>query len=261
MLFDTHAHLDDEAYDVDRREVLTQIRNSDVKKIVNAASSLKSAHAAVRLAEENDFIYAAVGIHPHDVSQMEDKDLLEIKKLASHKKVVAIGEIGLDYYYDFSPKEVQKFWFAEQIKLAEELHLPYIVHSRDATKDTFDIIQENTKKSNFVMHCYSQSKEMVKRYTDLGGYISFAGTLTFKNAHNLKDALTAVPLDRLLIETDSPYLSPVPMRGKRNSPLYVKHVAEEISRLLNVSYEDVCNLTYKNALRFFNLDTENSVLL
>ena len=254
MLFDTHAHLDDDAFDADRDILIESIRNSEVSKFVNVAASMKSAIQSIELAKKYEFVYAAVGIHPHEAATINEEQIQKVKHLAKDKKVVAIGEIGLDYYYDFAPKDVQKKWFIEQINLAEELQLPYIIHSRDATKDTFDIVKENTKSVKFVLHCYSQSKEMVKQYVDLGGYISFAGTLTFKNATNLKEAIKEVPLNRLLIETDAPYLSPVPMRGKRNNPTYVKFVAEEAARLLGLSYEEICEITYDNAIEFFKLD-------
>lgn len=253
MLFDTHAHMDDEAFDEDRDILLENIRNSEVSKFVNVGASLESSHNSVRLAEKYEFIYAAVGIHPHEAASIRPEHLKEIRDLTNHDKVVAIGEIGLDYYYDFAPREVQKKWFIEQINLAEELGLPYIIHSRDATKDTYDIVKEYTKNTKFLLHCYSQSKEMVKEYVKLGAYISFAGTLTFKNAKNLKEAIKEVPLNRLLIETDAPYLSPVPMRGKRNNPMYVKYVAEEAAHLLGISYEKLCDITYHNAMEFFNI--------
>lgn len=251
MLFDTHAHVNDEAFNEDREEVLESIKNSEVKCFVNVADSIESAKKSIEMANTYEFVYAAVGIHPHEASTIQPQDMDILRELSKEKKVVAIGEIGLDYYYDFSPKEVQKKWFAEQIQLAEELDLPYIVHSRDASQDTLEIIKKYTEKSRFVLHCYSQSAEMVKQYVDIGGYISFAGPITFKNALNLQKALQAVPLDRLMIETDSPYLSPVPMRGKRNNPMNVRYVAEKISELLNIPYANLCQLTYDNAKRFF----------
>lgn len=253
MLFDTHAHIDDEAFDEDREELLEQIRQSEVKRFVNVAASLDSAKNSVELANKYDFIYAAVGIHPHEASTITPEQIRIIRELSQKEKVVAIGEIGLDYYYDFAPRDVQKKWFVEQIELAEEVKLPYIIHSRDASQDTFDLVKAHTKNSRFVLHCYSQSAEMVKRYVDLGGYISFAGPLTFKNAKNLQEAIRAVPSDRLLIETDSPYLAPVPVRGKRNNPMNVEHVARMAANLLELSYEKLCEITFDNANEFFGL--------
>lgn len=253
MLFDTHAHLDDEAFDIDREEVIENIRNSPVGRIVNIGSSLKSSVRSVELAQDHDFIYAAVGIHPHEANALTADAITQIIQLTRHPKVVAIGEIGLDYYYDFAPRNVQQRCFIEQIQLAKELALPFVIHSRDATKDTYDILNEYAKDTRFVLHCYSQSREMVQQYVKLGGYISFAGTLTFKNATNLKEAIHAVPLDRLLIETDSPYLSPVPKRGQRNNPTYVQYVAAEAARLLNISFEQISNITTKNAHTFYGI--------
>ncbi|MDO4711683.1 MAG: TatD family hydrolase [Peptostreptococcaceae bacterium] len=253
MLFDTHVHIDSESFDEDRSELLKLIQESPVDRFVNIADTIESSRRSIALAKKYPFIYAAIGIHPHEAASITPEDMDILRDLSKEEKVVAIGEIGLDYYYDFAPKDVQKKWFIEQIRLAEELELPYIVHSRDASKDTFDIIAEHTKKTSFVLHCYSQSAEMVKGYVDLGGYISFAGPLTFKNSKNLPEALKAVPLDRLLIETDSPYLSPVPLRGKRNDPRNVHYVALKVAEILGMSYEDICKLTYRNANRFFRI--------
>ncbi len=253
MLFDTHAHVDDEAFDEDRDELLEQIRQSDVKRFVNVAYSLESAKRSIELASKYDFIYAAVGIHPHEASSITPEQIQIVRELSQKEKVVAIGEIGLDYYYDFALKDVQKKWFIEQIELAEELKMPYIIHSRDASQDTFELVKAHTKNSRFVLHCYSQSTEMLKGYLDLGGYISFAGPLTFKNAKNLPEAIRHVPLDRLLIETDSPYLSPVPKRGKRNNPMYVEYVARTAAEILQMPYEELCNITFKNANAFFGI--------
>lgn len=253
MLFDTHAHIDAEAFDEDRTSLLEQIRQSAVKRFVNVSDTIESARRSISLAKEYDFIYAAIGIHPHEAAKILPDDMDILRELSKKSKVVAIGEIGLDYYYDFAPKDIQQKWFIEQILLAEELKLPYIVHSRDASQDTLDIIQKYTKNTRFVLHCYSQSTEMVKRYVDLGGYISFAGPLTFKNAKNLQEAIKVVPLDRLMIETDSPYLSPIPLRGKRNDPRNVHYIAEKGAELLGIPYDEFCSLTYKNANDFFGI--------
>lgn len=256
MLFDTHAHIDDEAFDADREELIKRISASDVSTFVNVAYSLESAKRSVALANEHDFIYAAVGIHPHEAATIQEDQMDVLRELSKDKKVVAIGEIGLDYYYNLAPKEVQKFWFKRQIQLAEELQLPYIVHSRDASMDTLDVIKENTKNTGFVLHCYSQSAEMVKNYVNLGGYISFAGPITFKNASNLREALKVVPLDKLLVETDSPYLTPVPKRGKRNDPTNVELVAGACAEILNVTYEELCQITTTNAKTFFGIQNQ-----
>lgn len=253
MLFDTHAHLDDEAFDLDREEVISNIKNSGIKHFVNIGTTVDTSIKAIKLADKYDFIYATVGIHPHDVGHMTYEDLQKIEELTKHKKVVAIGEIGLDYYYDNSPRDLQKKWFVEQIHLSERLELPFVIHSRDASQDTYDILKSNVLKTKFVLHSFSQSSEMLKRYLELGGYISFSGALTFKNAKNLQEAIKYVPLDRLLVETDSPYLSPVPMRGKRNTPLNVEYTAKFAADLLEIDYDKFCDITFNNSLNFFNL--------
>lgn len=253
MLFDTHAHLDDEAFDSDREELLERLRASNVKKMVNVGASLESSKNSIELANRYEFVYAAVGIHPHEAGMIESSQLDILREWSKHKKVVAIGEIGLDYHYDFAPRDIQQKWFREQILLAEELGLPYIVHSREATQDTFEIISAHTKDSSFVLHSYSQSAEMVRQYKKLDAYFSFSGPLTFKNAAVPLQAIKEVPLDRLLIETDSPYLTPVPLRGKRNDPTNVHFVAQKAADVLGLSYDELCEITYHNALRFFNI--------
>ena len=252
-LFDSHAHLDDEQFDSDREEVIDRIIKSDVKRIINVGSDIKTSETSIRLASKYDFIYAAVGIHPHDVSDCSLADIEYLRKLSENEKVVAIGEIGLDYYYDNSPREDQRKWFASQIQLSEELNLPFIVHSRDASEDTYEIIKENRNKSEFVLHCFSQSLEMAKKYIDLGGYISFAGPVTYKKSVKLREVVKNIPLDRLLIETDCPYLSPEPKRGKRNDPTNVLHVAETIASELRIDSERLAEITFENASRLFSI--------
>lgn len=252
-LFDTHAHLDDEQFDEDRELIIGNIINSEIDLVVNVGADLKTSINSIELAKQYEFIYAAVGIHPHDVSKCTDNDLEQLKKLAQEEKVVAIGEIGLDYFYNYSSVEDQKRWFAMQIKLAEALKMPFIVHSRDASEDTFNIIKENQVNSPFVLHCFSQSMEMAKRYIDLGGYISFAGPVTYKKSNKLREVIKHVPLDRILVETDSPYLSPEPLRGKRNNPVNVKYVAELIANELEMDFEEFSERTYANGKRFFGI--------
>ncbi len=252
-LFDTHAHLDDEQFDDDRFELIENIKNSDTKLVVNVGADIKTSMNSIELAAKYDFIYAAVGIHPHDVSKCVDEDIEILKEFSKKSKVVAIGEIGLDYYYNYSSVEDQKRWFAMQIKLAEELKLPFIVHSRDAAEDTFEIIKANQKKSSFVLHCFGQSSEMAKRYINLGGYISFAGPVTYKKSNKLREVIKQVPLERILIETDSPYLSPEPLRGKRNNPMNVSYTAKLIANELGMDSEEFAELTYNNGKRFFGI--------
>lgn len=252
-LFDSHAHLDDEQFDSDRKEIIDRIIKSDVKRIINVGADIKTSESSIQLASKYDFIYAAVGIHPHDVSDCSLSDIEYLRKLSKHEKVVAIGEIGLDYYYDNSPREDQRKWFASQIKLSEELNLPFIVHSRDASEDTYEIIKENRNKSEFVLHCFSQSLEMAKKYVNLGGYISFAGPVTYKKSIKLREVVKNIPLDRLLIETDCPYLSPEPKRGKRNDPTNVLFVAETIATELRIDSEILAEITFENASRLFSI--------
>lgn len=254
MLFDTHAHLNDEAFDDDRDELLEEIRTSDVGYFVNIGTNVKTSLESIELANKYDFIYSAVGIHPHDVIDAKEEDIDKLMEMSKNPKVVAIGEIGLDYYYDFSPRDMQREWFIKQIKLSKELNLPFVIHSRDASKDTYNILEEYAEGSKFVLHCYSQSAEMVERYVKLGAYISFAGSLTFKNAKNLQEAVKRVPLDKLLIETDSPYLTPVPFRGKRNNPMRVKEVAKFTSEILDIDYDKICEITFKNGTNFYSIE-------
>lgn len=253
-LFDSHAHLDDEQFNEDRKEIIEKIMNSDVKRMINVGADIKTSESSIKLANEYNIIYAAIGIHPHDVSNSKIDDLEYLKELANkNKRVVAIGEIGLDYYYDNSPRDLQRDWFAKQIKLSEELELPFIVHSRDASEDTHDIIKSNIVKSNFVLHCFGQSLEMAKKYIEMGGYISFAGPVTYKKSIKLREVVKHIPIDKILIETDSPYLSPEPKRGKRNDPTNVELIANTIANELNISIEELAEITFDNASRLFSI--------
>ncbi len=252
MYFDTHTHLDDKRFDEDREAVLEKVKASGVCLAVNIGADMESSRSSVRLATENDFIYAAVGVHPHDVESMTEADIDELREMAKHEKVVAIGEIGLDYYYDHSPREAQREWFLRQILLAKELDMPYIVHDRDAHADCLEIIKQSGYFRG-VMHCYSGSVEMMEELVKLGFYISFAGPVTFKNAKVPKEAGAKVPLERLLIETDSPYLTPEPHRGKRNDSSMVAFVCKEIAALRNMSEEKIAKLTLENGKRFFGI--------
>ena len=252
MYFDSHAHYDDEKFDLDRVELLDSLKEKGVSYVVNAAADMSSAETSIKLAQEYNFIYAAVGVHPHDAENMKDSDLLTLKEMSKHKKVVAIGEIGLDYYYDFSPKEAQRKWFIEQLKLAKQLDLPVIIHSRDACQETFEIIRESGVK-NGVIHCFSGSKEMAQEYVKRGFYIGIGGSLTFKNAKKTVEVVETISLDNIVIETDAPYLTPVPHRGKRNDSSYLSYVVEKIAEIKNTSAEDVARITMKNAKDLFGI--------
>ncbi|MCX7615038.1 MAG: TatD family hydrolase [Clostridiales bacterium] len=252
MLFDTHAHLTDEAFDEDRDELIQTIKNIGVSFVLNAATCLKTSYKSLELAEKHDFIYASVGVHPHDCSGAQDGDLEKIAKLASHKKAVAIGEIGLDYHYDFSPRELQKVWFNKQMELARDLHLPVIIHDREAHEDTLEIVKKY-KLEKGVFHCYSGSLEMAKELIKLGFYLSFTGAITFKNARRSPEIIKWIPEDRIMIETDSPYMTPEPYRGKRNHPGMVRFVAEKIAEIRGSTFSEIAALTTKNGREFFHI--------
>ncbi len=252
MLVDSHAHLEDEKYDKDREEVIEECKK-DLTFLINVGSNLLTSKQSIELAHNYDFIYASVGIHPHDAQKEFDK-VEEIERLALQEKVVAIGEIGLDYYYNDPPKEFQKEVFIKQIRLAKKLNLPIIIHDRDAHGDILDILkQEWTKDLRGVFHSYSGSVEMAFQAIEMNFYISLGGPVTFKNAKKPKEVVKAVPIEKLLIETDSPYLTPEPYRGKRNTPVYVKFVAEKIAELREMSYEEVCRITAENAIKLFDI--------
>lgn len=256
MLFDSHAHLNDERFDEDREEMIQHLRDSGIDFVVNPGADMESSRTGMELADKHDFIYCSVGVHPHDVEGMTEDDIITLKKWATeNKKVVAIGEIGLDYYYDLSPREDQKKWFIRQIELANELGLPFIVHDRDAHGDTFEIIKKyKAKDTGCVLHCYSGSLELAKEYIKMGCYISIPGTVTFKNNKKTVEVAKEIPLEWMLIETDSPYMAPTPFRGKRNDPSLVKYVAEKIATERGISYEEVCQVTKENAKKFFGME-------
>ena len=255
MLFDSHAHLNDERFDEDREELISSLNEKGVDLVVNPGACMKTSAESVELANKYDFIYAAVGVHPHDVKDLTEDDIQELKRMAiENEKVVAIGEIGLDYYYDAEYKELQKKWFKRQIELANELKLPIIIHDRDAHQDTFEIIK-NTKSPEIgcVLHCYSGNVELAKEYVKMGCYISIPGTVTFKNNKKTREVAKEIPLEYLLIETDSPYMAPEPHRGKRNDPSLVAFVADKIAQEKGISHENVCEATKENAKRLFNI--------
>ncbi len=257
MLFDSHAHYDDSRFDEDRFSVLESMKDNNVGGIMNACAALSDIPLIIEMAEKYPFMYASVGVHPSDVEELSEDGIEIIKNAAKHQKVKAIGEIGLDYYYDDVPRDIQKKWFIRQIELAKELSLPIIVHDRDAHADTVDILkQTNAKSVGGVLHCFSGSVEMAKEILDLGFYIAFGGTLTFKNARRAVEVAEFVPLDRILIETDSPYLAPVPEWGKRNDSRLMKYVAEKLSEIKGVSVEEIEKITFQNAKKCFSIGDE-----
>lgn len=254
MIFDSHAHYDDEAFDIDRDEVLKNVRESGIGYVVNAGSDIKSSRAAAELASKYDFVYGAVGVHPEDAVQFNVDSVDILKELAGNRKIVAVGEIGLDYYYEGYDRDVQRKAFEEQIRLALDLNLPVIVHDREAHGDTFDLIKEYAKKGlRGVIHCYSGSPQMALQYTDMGFFIGFTGVITFKNAVKSIEVLKSVPIDRVLIETDCPYLAPVPMRGKRNDSTNLKYVIDKACEVLNLDREYFTEKTCENAIKVFQI--------
>lgn len=254
MLFDTHAHYDDKKFIEDRYEVIENAHQSGISYIINAATDLKSCEESLAFARKYGYVYAAVGVHPHEVGDIDDSTLIKLAELAKEEKVVAIGEIGLDYYYDTAPRDIQRHWFAQQIKLAKNMMLPIIVHDRDAHQDSFDIIKEQKACDiGGVFHCYSGSVEMAKELVNYNFYISVGGALTFKNAKKLVEVVRWIPIDRLLIETDSPYLTPEPHRGKRNDSSYVRFVAEKVAEIKQMDFEKVAEATLRNAKDLFKI--------
>lgn len=250
MYFESHAHYDDERFDEDRDTLLASFPAEGIETVVNASSDIKSSKASIALSEKYPFFYAAVGVHPHEVENITEADIDELRKLSKHPKVVAIGEIGLDYYYDLSPRDLQRHWFKRQLELADELKMPVIIHSRDAAQECFDIIK-NSNVRNGVIHCYSGSAEMAEEYIKMGFYIGVGGSLTFKNNKKGVETVERIPIEKILIETDSPYLAPVPYRGKRNDSRLLKYVVERISQIKNIPENDICNITKNNAQNLF----------
>ncbi len=260
MLFDTHAHLDDKQFRDDLEDVLVRAFDHGVSKILIAACDERTSHESLEIAKKDSRLYCSVGVHPHDASTFHDGFLADFRAMISANplKIRAIGEIGLDYHYDFSPREVQREVFAKQIAFAAECGLPFIVHDREAHGDCLKIIGALADSGQLplmpgIFHCYSGSYEMAKILLGYGFYISFAGPVTFKNAHKALDFLPKIPLDRILIETDCPYLSPEPLRGKRNEPANVRFVAAKIAEVNHRSVQEIEEITYKNACRIFNI--------
>ena len=255
--FDSHAHYDDEKFDKDREEVLEKIYKAGVTKCINIGCDIVTSENSIKLSEKYDFNYATCSIHPSEIPQSEEelwKEIEKIRELASlNSKVVAIGEIGLDYYWHNDNKDLQKKAFITQMKLANELNLPISIHTRDAIDDTIEIIRNNKVNNGGVLHCCPFNKELVKHGLNLGYYIAFGGTATFKNSKNADEIIKMVPLDKMLIETDAPYLSPDPLRGTRNDSSNLKYVVNKIAQVKEITPEEVAEATYNNAKKLFNL--------
>lgn len=275
MIFDSHAHYEDKRFDADRVELLCAMRDNNIGRIINVGSTLDTSRESIELSEKYEDIYAAVGIHPSEVAFPIDGDeenalsiqksidimpevIDKLKGLSNSDKCVSIGEIGLDYYWDKEEENhnLQRKWFIAQLELAKEVNKPVIVHSRDASKDTFDILKDAKKRfgTEAVVHCYSGSPEMALEYVKLGYYIGVGGVVTFKNGRKLRETVEEIPLENILVETDCPYMAPEPYRGKRNDSTKLSYIVERIALLKNISIEEVEEQTYKNACRFYGIN-------
>lgn len=254
MIFETHAHYDDARFNEDRDELLRRLPEEGVGVVINSGASVESTRDTIRLAGMYDHVYAAVGVHPSEIAELDDAFMDWMKEQTKWEKTVAIGEIGLDYYWDKEPEvqEKQRYWFGRQIELAKETNLPIIVHSRDAAADTMQVMKEHhAEELTGVIHCFSYSKEMALEFIKMGYYIGIGGVITFKNAKKLVEVVEAIPLERIVLETDCPYMAPEPYRGKRNSSLYLTYVRDKIAEIKGVSSEEVERVTEANARALF----------
>lgn len=254
MIFDTHAHYDDEAFQEDRDELLNSLSTHGIEAVVNVGASIQTTKNTLELMKKYPFVYGAVGVHPSETEELNDNLMDWLKHVSGEKKVVAIGEIGLDYYWKEPDPEIQKHWFVRQLQLAREVKLSVIIHSRDAAQDTLDIMKaEKAGEIGGVIHCFSYGTEMAREYLNMGFYLGIGGVVTFNNGRKLKEVVEYMPLDRIVLETDCPYLSPVPNRGKRNSSLNLPYVAEAISQIKGISPEEVIKITNQNARNLYRL--------
>lgn len=254
MIFDTHAHYDNEVFDEDREELLSGMQKKGIGYIVNVGARLASLPKILEMTEKYPFVYGAAGIHPSETGELTSKDMEQVREIASKEKIVAIGEIGLDYHKPEPDREIQKKWFKEQLGLAGEMKLPVIIHSRDAAADTLEILKNwDRHKVRGVIHCFSYTWEMAKKYLSLDYYFGIGGVLTFENAKKLKEAVRHIPMEKILLETDCPYLAPEPFRGKRNQSEYIYYVADRLAELKDLSREEVLEITDKNARTFYGI--------
>jgi TatD DNase family protein len=254
MIFESHAHYDDEAFNEDRDELLNSMKENGIGYIVNVGASLASTKTTVELAQKYPFVYGAVGVHPSETMELNEEQFAWLKEQCKQDKIVAVGEIGLDYYWKEPEREVQQFWFRRQLELAKEVQLPIIIHSRDAAKDTLTIMKdEKAEELAGVIHCYSYSEEIAKDYLDMGYYFGIGGVVTFSNAKKLREVIEYIPMEHILLETDSPYLSPTPNRGKRNTSLNIPYIAKEIATIKKISYDEVIEITERNAQNLFRI--------
>lgn len=257
MIFDTHAHYDDEQFDIDREELLGKMQEAGIETIVDVGASIETTKKALELAHRYDFIYAAAGVHPSEVAELDDDSIELLRGLSRDEKCVAIGEIGLDYHWPEPEPELQKLWFKRQLNLARQENLPVIIHSRDAAADTLEILRdERAEEIGGVVHCFSYSKEVARECLKMGFYIGIGGVLTFKNARKMVEVMEDTPMDRILLETDCPYLAPEPFRGKRNSSLYLPYVVQKMAEIKGISADEVISITRENARTMYGLNKQ-----
>lgn len=252
MLFDTHAHMNDPAFDADREQVLLGLKDKDVELVMNIGCSLKSSRDCIAMAEKYPFVYATVGSHPDSADEVNEDVIGQYRQMAQHERVLAIGEIGLDYHYEDIPREIQKKAFRMQMELAKELNMPVVIHEREAHDDGMRIVKE-FKGVTGVFHCYSGSAEMARQLVDMGWYIGFTGVLTFKNARKAVETAQRIPLERIVLETDCPFMAPEPFRGKRCDPGYLYRMAERLAEIRGISVEEVHAVTMENAKRLYRM--------
>ena len=256
MIYDTHAHYDDAQFDEDREELLRAMADHGVGTIVNVSASYASCERVADMVQDYPFMYAAVGVHPDEVGELDEESFVQVREQAKREKVVAIGEIGLDYYWDHESHDIQKKWFVRQLELAGELGLPVLIHSREAAADTMEIMKEYARGLTGVIHCYSYSEEMAEEYVKMGFYIGVGGVVTFKNARKLKRTVERIPLASIVLETDCPYLAPEPFRGKRNQSAYIRFVAGEVAKIKGITCEEVIARTEENGKRLYGIMRE-----
>lgn len=254
MIFETHAHYDDVAFDQDREELLADLPGQGIGAVVNIGASIDSCKKTVELMERYAHVYGALGVHPNETGELTEESFAWLAEQCRHSKCVAVGEIGLDYYWDEPEREVQQKWFRRQLQLARDLSLPVVIHSREAARDTLQILrEEHGEEIGGVIHCFSYTKETAQICLDMGFYIGIGGVVTFKNAKKLKEAVEMIPLERMVLETDCPYLAPEPYRGKRNSSLYLPYVVEKIGEIKRLQPDRVAAVTFENAKRLYRL--------
>lgn len=255
MIFDTHAHYDDEAFDQDREQLLQAFPAAGIGRVVNIGASPDSCQRTIELMEKYSYIYGALGVHPSDTDKLDEETFAWLGQQCRREKCVAVGEIGLDYYWKEPEPELQKKWFARQLGLAREVKLPVVIHSREAAKDTIDIMKaEHAQDLGGVIHCYSYTKETAKTFLDMGFYFGIGGVVTFKNSKKLKEAVEYLPIDKIVLETDCPYLAPEPNRGKRNSSLNLPYVVEALAQIKGMTAEEIERVTWENAFRLYGMD-------